>query len=265
MQLKELLQHIETFAPLSLQEEYDNAGLICGNPENEISTVLLTTDITEPVIDEAVEKGCNLIISHHPLTLKGIKNLRPDSYVQRCLIKAIQHNINLYSAHTNMDAVKEGVSGRMAKKLGLTHCQILQPVNQQGGAEQQEFGFGIIGDLPEPVDTLEFLNHVKEKFHCKTIRHTAISTPLIKRVALCGGAGSFLTQVAIASGADIYITADFKYHDFFQAENKIIIADIGHYESEQFTKEIFYELLTKKLPTFAIQFSRVQTNPVYYL
>lgn len=363
MQVKDLTSVIEEFAPLSLQESYDNAGLLCGDPNDEVKSVLLTTDITEEVLDEAIAQGHNLIISHHPLTLQGIKNLRPESYVQRCLIKAVRHQINLYSAHTNMDSVAMGVSGRMADKLQLTDRQIMQPAgrlfslafytptasaekvrqaildcgaghigqyshcsyNSSGegtfkalpGAHpyvgeinalhtEQEVkteitvpgyllhrsietlkkvhpyeepvwnvicldnpnpttGFGIIGTLPEATDSREFLLQLKKTFRCEMIRHTAICKPTVQRVALCGGSGSFLTKTAIARGADIYITGDYKYHDFFNAENKIIIADIGHYESEQYTKEIFYELLIKKISNFAVQFSKVSTNPVHYL
>lgn len=255
--IKDIISTIEAFAPLNLQESYDNAGLICGNPDGDVSSALLTLDITEAVIDEAIREGHHLIISHHPLIFHGIKNLLPDNYVNRCLIKAIRHGLNLYSAHTNMDAVMQGVSGRMADKLGLVNREILQP--------NGETGMGIVGELPVPMKSPDFLQTVKERFHCGVIRHTAICKPEIRRVAVCGGSGAFLTQTAIARQADIYITGDYKYHDFFNAENKLIIADIGHYESEQYTKEIFYELVTKKLPNFAVQFSKVVTNPVHYL
>lgn len=363
MLVKDITTIIEEFAPLSLQESYDNAGLLCGNPNNSVSSILLTTDITEEVLDEAIAEGHNLIISHHPLMLQGIKNLRADSYVQRCLIKAIRNNLNLYSAHTNLDAVMQGVSGRMADKLQLTEREILQPAgklyslafytpianadkvrqavldcgagnigqyshcsyNNIGngtfkalpGANpyvgnigqihtEQEIkteitvpdyllhrsiealkkahpyeepvwnvvcidnknpiiGYGIIGMLPQPVKSQDFLQQVKNIFKCDIIRHTALCTPTIQRVAVCGGSGAFLTKTTINRKADIYITGDYKYHDFFNAENKIIIADIGHYESEQYTKEIFYELLIKKISNFAVQFSKVCTNPVHYL
>lgn len=363
MTVKDITNLIEEFAPLSLQESYDNAGLICGSPMTEVKSVLLCIDITEEVIDEAIGGGHNLIISHHPLIFKGLKNLLPENYVTRSLLKAIKHDLNIYSAHTNIDAVAQGVSGKMADILGLTGQKILQPAgklfsltfytpageaekvrsavlncgaghignyshcsfNQSGDgtflplAGTHPFvgkigqlhteaeikteitvpeyllpqciqtlkavhpyeepvwnviglnntnpvtGFGIIGDLPSPVDSREFLCRVKKTFGCGLLRHTAICKPNIQKVAVCGGSGAFLTQTAIARQADIFITADYKYHDFFQAENKIILADIGHYESEQFTKEIFYELVTKKIPNFAVQFSKVVTNPVSYL
>lgn len=363
MTVREITRLIEEFAPLSLQEDYDNAGLICGSPAAEVKSILLSTDITEDVIEEAIRGGHNLIISHHPLTLKGIKNLVPDSYVKRCLIQAIRYDLNIYSAHTNMDAVAQGVSGRMADKLGLVNQKILQPCGKLyslafytptsqvekvrtaifncgaghignyshcsfNGSGQGTFqaldgaqpyvgtigelhteaetkteitvpdyllhksiqaliaahpyeepvwnvvcldntnpttGFGIIGELAAPENSSEFLKRIKKTFGCKTIRHTSICKPEIQKVAVCGGSGAFLTQTAIAHQADIYLSGDFKYHDFFNTENQLILADIGHYESEQFTKEIFYELLTKKISNFAVQFSRVVTNPISYL
>lgn len=361
--VKDITTLLEEFAPLKLQESYDNAGLICGNPEAEVSSILLTIDITEAVIDEALAEGHNLIISHHPLIFQGIKKLLPDNYINRCLIKAIQHNLNIYSAHTNIDSVMQGVSGRMADKLGLTHRKVLQSsgklfsltfytpeseaekvrsavlncgaghignyshcsFNSRGDGTFQAHngahpfvgeigkihtepeikteitvpeyllnhciqtlktthpyeepvwniicldninpttGFGIIGELPVPVESQRFLHNIKQIFHCNILRHTRVCKSEIKRVAVCGGSGAFLTQAAIAQKADIYITGDYKYHDFFKADNKLIIADIGHYESEQYTKEIFYELVTKKIPNFAIQFSKIVTNPVNYL
>lgn len=363
LKVKDITSLIEAIAPLSLQEDYDNAGLVCGSPESTVTSILLTIDVTEEVIDEAIAGGHNLILSHHPLIFGGLKNLLPDTYVKRCLLKAIRHNLNLYSAHTNLDAVTAGVSGRMADKLELKNRKILQPAgklyslafytpaaavekvrsaifdcgaghignyshcsfNSQGqgtfmaqpgshpyvGEIEQLHtenevktevtvpdyllsqsiqaliaahpyeepvwnvlplnnvnpvtGFGIVGELQKPADPLAFLQKIKQIFGTKVIRHTAICIPAIRKVAVCGGAGAFLTRAAITQKADVFITGDFKYHDFFNAENKLVIADIGHYESEQFTKEIFYELVTKKIPNFAIQFSKVDTNPVCYL
>lgn len=363
MQVKDFTSLIENYAPLGLQESYDNSGLICGHPDNEVGSILLTTDITEAVVDEAIGGGHNLIISHHPLTLQGVKNIVPDHDVKRCLVKAVKHDINLYSAHTNMDAVANGVSGRMADKLQLVRREILQPAGKLycltfytptaatekvrnavfhagggnvGNYSQCSFntdgegtfsanadahpyvgeigqrhtepetrteitvpehllqasvralvnahpyeepvwnavclnntatntGFGIIGELEEETDSLELLRHIKTIFHCGVIRHTDICKPKIKRVALCGGSGASLTNLAISKRADIYITADYKYHDFFNAAQKLILADIGHYESEQYTKDIFYELVTKKISKFAVQFSKVKTNPINYL
>jgi dinuclear metal center YbgI/SA1388 family protein len=264
MKIKDITTLIEAMAPLSLQESYDNAGLICGSPEAEVRSALLATDVTEEVLDEAIAGGHDLIITHHPLTLQGVKHLRPEGYVQRCLIKAVRHELNLYAAHTNLDAVMQGVSGRMADKLGLEEQEVLQPLAREG-SDGEPAGFGIVGNLPREEEATGFLRRVKEVFGCGVVRHTAVCKERVRRVAVCGGAGAFLTREAIARGADIYITGDYKYHDFFMAENRIILADIGHYESEQFTKEVIFELLVKNLSNFAVQFSKVRTNPVYYL
>ena len=261
MQVKDLTSVIEEYAPLCLQEDYDNAGLICGDPGDEVSSVLITLDVTEAVVDEAIVGKHNLIIAHHPLFIKGLKKIVPDNYIQRCIIKAIRHGINIYAAHTNMDAVANGVSGRMADKLNMTNRRILSPA-----APGSQIGFGIIGDLDSPINTFEFLQAVKTAFNCKAIRYTDISNiPQIKRVAVCGGSGASLLTSALTANADIYISGDFKYHDFFNTEGKIVIADIGHYESEQYTKDIFYELVTKKISKFAVQFSKVDTNPILYI
>lgn len=259
MQVKDLTSVIENHAPLSLQESYDNAGLICGSPDNEVSSVLLCTDVTEAVIEEAIAGNFNLIISHHPLSIQPLKNLLPDNWIKRCLIRAVKNDLNIYAAHTNMDAVLNGVSGRMADKLELTNREILEKNTDPAT------GFGIIGELEQPVDAREFLERIKTIFHCGAIRHSALCKPQVKRIAVCGGSGAFLIRQAIHAGADLYVTGDIKYHDFFNAENRIILADIGHYESEQYTKEIFYELVTKKISKFAVQFSKVNTNPINYL
>lgn len=261
MQIQEALALIEDYAPLNLQAGFDNSGLICGDPSNELTSVLLCLDVTEEVVEEAVRGGYNLIVSHHPLIFSGLKHITPASYVERCVISAIRHDIAIYAAHTNMDSVANGVSGRMADKLGLYCREILQPE----GSPDSPAGFGIVGILPEPEETMAFLRRVKETFHCGAIRHTAPHREQVERVAVCGGAGASFLRQALAKKADLYISADFKYHDFFLAENRITIADIGHYESEQFTKEVFHEILTKKIANFAVQFSTVNTNPIKYL
>lgn len=261
MTVKEITDSIESFAPLHLQSSYDNSGLICGDPAREVSSALLCIDVTEEVVQEAIRQGDNLIISHHPLIFSGLKHLTTATYVERSVILAIRHDISIYAAHTNLDAVSGGVSGRMADKLGLIRRSVLRPE----GGNTPETGYGIVGDLPEPADTMEFLNRVKETFHCPALRYTAPHTGQVRRVALCGGSGAAFLPEAIAGRADIYITGDVKYHDFFHTENRIILADIGHYESEQFTKEIFYELLTKKSTKFALRFSTINTNPINYI
>ncbi|MDR0940601.1 MAG: Nif3-like dinuclear metal center hexameric protein [Bacteroidales bacterium] len=260
MILHEIITAIEEFAPLSYQESYDNAGLILGNPQQEITAALLTIDVTPAVINEAIAIGANCIISHHPLIFSGLKHLRGETDVERCVIKAIQHNIAIYAAHTNLDVVFCGVNHKIAQKLNLQHLQILQPTENNPNV-----GSGMIGNLAKPVPVLDFLEQVKQIFGCKVVKTSALCKSTISRIALCGGSGSFLIQQAKQQHADIFLTADIKYHDFFNAENQIIIADLGHYETEQFTKDIFYEILNKKFPTFALNFSLVTTNPITYI
>ncbi|GHV61491.1 GTP cyclohydrolase 1 type 2 [Bacteroidia bacterium] len=264
MLVKEITDVLEEFAPLSLQEDYDNAGLVCGDHLMDVTSVLLSIDVTESVVDEAIANGNELIISHHPLFLKPLKNILPDTYINRCLRKAIKNDLSIYAAHTNMDAVFNGVSGKMADKLELINRSFLQTSERQ--AERQvTSGFGIVGELKNDVNSVEYLQRIKDIFHCKVLRHTPIHKSSVKKIAVCGGSGAFLVQQAMRAHADIFISGDFKYHDFFHTENQIIIADIGHYESEQYTKEIFFDILTKKIPGLAVRFSTVSTNPVNYI
>jgi dinuclear metal center YbgI/SA1388 family protein len=252
--VKEIAAAIEEFAPLSLQESWDNSGLIIGSPEQTVNKALLTIDVTEAVVLEAVEVGAALIISHHPVILSGIRKLTGDTEAERAVIAAIRHEIAIYAAHTNMDMAPEGVSYRMAQKLGLNSVQVLSPT-----------GLGVTGLLPAPMSEAGFLQLLKAAFHLSSLRHTPLRKKKVQKVALCGGSGSSLIADAIRSEADAYVTADIKYHQFSDASKEILIADIGHFESEQYTKEIFYEILTKKIPTFALQFSKVNTNPITYL
>ena len=361
--LNEIVNFLESVAPLSLQETYDNAGLITGDINTEIKSVLITIDVTEDVVDEAIQKKAGLIVSHHPVIFSGLKKLTGKNYVERTIIKAIKNDIAIYAAHTNLDAVEGGVNRKICEKIGLRDCKILQPAVQllkklvtfipsdhlnqvreavfnagagnignydscgftleglgsfRGNEDSNPFvgkkgeihseretrfetifpsylqgkiigallqshpyeevaydiypldnkfekaGMGMVGFLREPVSETEFLARIKSIFNTGLIKHTALKGKSVKKVAVCGGSGSFLLNAAIAAGADIFISGDFKYHQFFDAENKIIIADIGHFESEQFTKELFYELLTKKFPKFAVHLSGVNTNPVFY-
>ncbi len=241
MSLSEIINIIESVAPLSLQEAWDNSGLQIGNRETEVSSILLCTDISESIVDEAIEKGCQLIISHHPLLFHGLKSITPQTAVARCAIKAIQHHIAIYSSHTAMDSYLHGVSGRMADKIGVKNYHIL--------AESGEnVGLGVIGDLPNPMAWEAFMMHIQAIFHAPIIRYTQPTATQVQTVALCGGAGSEFVEIAIAQGADVYISADFKYHEFQQAEGRIAVLDIGHFESEQYTKEIFAELLNTQAP-----------------
>jgi len=363
MQVKDVARAIEQFAPLQFQESYDNAGLCIGNPDSEVTGILLTIDITEAVLDEALAKNCNLIVSHHPLIFSGLKKISGKTMVERCVIKAIQNNLSIYSAHTNIDVVSRGVSYKLCEKLGLINCRVLSPLKGElqklatfvpkeyaekvrdalfkagagniGNYDSCSFsqsgkgsfrgnektipfagekgklhfedeirietifpkylqnniidalknvhpyeevaydlypldnsfeiaGMGMIGELPENAEEINFLKKIKELFSVGCIRHTNLRGKPVKKIAVCGGSGSNLLNVAIHKGADLFITGDFKYHQFFEADGKIVIADIGHYESEYFTKEIFYDLLIKIFPKFAVHFSNINTNPINY-
>lgn len=365
MNIAQVLSFFEEIAPIQYQESYDNCGLQVGNPEAEVKAALLTLDVTEAVLDEAIEKGCNLIIAHHPVIFSGLKNLTGKNYVQRIVQKAIKNDINIIAVHTNLDNMRHGVNERIAAKLGLVNTRILAPnscnllklvsyvpkeqtaevrealftagaahighysecsfsvegtgtfkgdvttnpfIGIAGGKREevkedrlevmvpvhlkstvekalkaahpyeevafdwfsllnvnQDIGAGLIGELPEPMTELEFLNQLKFNMKAKVVRHTQFLNKSVKRIALCGGSGSFLLNKAIASKADVFVSADFKYHQFFDAEDKIVIADIGHYETEQFTVEIFDVLLKKKNVTFAVLLSALDTNPIKYL
>ncbi|MDP5121308.1 MAG: Nif3-like dinuclear metal center hexameric protein [Spirosomaceae bacterium] len=263
MILRELISEIENFAPLHYQESYDNSGLLVGNPDLTVIAALLTLDVTEDVVEEAISKGCNLIIAHHPIIFSGLKKLNGKNYVERSVIKAIKNDIAVYASHTNLDNVNGGVNFKIAEKLKLQNVAILSPKKQQ--LENSNFvGGGAVGDLETPIKTTDFLSYLKKNLEVSVIRHTDLLSEKISKVAVCGGSGSFMLQDAIAAGADIFITADFKYHEFFDAEDKIIIADIGHFESEQFTKELLQDIICQKFPNFATYLSEVNTNPIQY-
>lgn len=261
MKIREITEAIEKFAPLRLQESYDNSGVQVGNVDDDVQGVLLCIDITEETIEEAIRKGCNLIISHHPLIFRGIKKIEPNNYISRCIIQAIEKHITLYACHTNLDKVPQGVSYRTATKLGIDVEKILAPEG-----EDKSYGLGVIGELKEAMDAEEYLQKVKEIVGIGTIRHTEAKGKKVKRIAVCGGAGHEFLSLAKSEKADLYLTGDLKYHEFFETEGTIILADFGHFESEQFTKEIFYEIVSKINPNFAnIYFSDSKTNPINYI
>jgi dinuclear metal center YbgI/SA1388 family protein len=262
MKIKQITNFLESYAPLSYQESYDNCGLIVGDAKAEVKGALITLDCTEAVIDEAIATGCNLVIAHHPIIFSGLKKLNGSNYIERTVIKAIKNNIAIYAIHTNLDNVFNGVNAKIAEKLGLINCKVLA-LKQEVNLDL--VGSGIIGELKTPINTEVFLESLKTKMQTKCIRHTLIVKEKIQRVAVCGGSGSFLLKNAKAAKADVFITSDFKYHEFFDAENKIVIADIGHYESEQFTKDLIYDLLVKNFTKFAVRLSKVNTNPIKYL
>lgn len=364
MKVKEITQIIEDFAPLAYQESYDNSGLIVGSPEDDVKGVLISLDCIDEILDEAISLNCNMIVAHHPIVFSGLKKLNGKNYIERVIIKAIKNNIVIYAAHTNLDNANNGVSFKMAEKIGLKNCSVLQPkkgllskivtyvpnnnandvrqamfnagagnignyaecsyningtgtykglagtnphLGTTGESHQEEeirietvvpsyllskvinslikthpyeevaydvfnientynnVGSGVVGELETEEDEKSFLLRLKNDLNTACIRHTNLLGNTIKRVALCGGSGSFLLNEAIRQQADVFITGDFKYHQFFDAEGKIIIADVGHYESEQYTNELIYEILNKKIPNFAIRLSKENTNPVNYL
>ncbi len=261
MQIQDIIRVLEAIAPPQLQESYDNSGLLVGDPESDLTGVLFCLDSTESVVEEAVRKGCNLVVAHHPIVFRGLKRLNGATYVERTVMQAIRNGIALYAIHTNLDNVhQQGVNARIAQKLGLRHTRILSP---KPGLT--DVGAGLLGELPAPMPEAAFLQEVKRAFRTGCVRHTALRHKPIEIVAVCGGSGSFLLADALRAGADAFVTADFKYHEFFDAEHRLIIADVGHYESEQFTIELLYELIHEKFPNFALHLTEVNTNPVFYL
>ncbi|MCB0704191.1 MAG: Nif3-like dinuclear metal center hexameric protein [Saprospiraceae bacterium] len=338
MKIRDVLNYLEQIAPPEYQESYDNAGLITGDANTEVSGVICCLDSTEAVVDEAIAKGCNLILAHHPIIFKGLRSLTGNNYVERTIIKAIRENIAIYAIHTNLDNVyQHGVNQRFAETLGLLDTQILAPKqnlqrltariksdeaeklraalevrrldhlhlewSMQGdwtsiaihfnySAAQHSaivdvledvtgrtvplsswnvresdplVGAGMIGVLPKALSEKQFLEIVRDRMKTGCIRHTNLLNKKIHKVALCGGAGGFLLSHAIRAGADAFITADYKYHEFFDADGRILLADIGHFESEQYTIDLLQELISRKFSNFAAYCTQVRTNPVQYL
>ena len=266
MKIREIAEAIEQYAPLRLQEEWDNAGIQVGDPDADVTGVLLCTDATEAVIAEAIGLGYNLVISHHPLIFRGLKKIMGRTPVERTVAMAIKHDITVYSAHTNMGSAWQGVSFRMADKIGMTDVVFLDDnrVDAYGEQGSTSAGCGVIGNI-EPTPASEVLKRVKAAFEVGAVRYCGDPDTIVTRVALCGGAGGFLIDKAVEMGAQLYVTADMRYHDFLDNSKRIVVADIGHYESEHFTKEIFLEIIQKKSPTFAVAFSKNETNQVNYL
>ncbi len=263
MKVKEVCDLIETsLAPLSLQEHYDNCGLQVGDPESEVTGILVCLDVSESVISEAVATGCNMIVSHHPLIFHGLKQVVGANLVQRCLAQAIRSNVSIYSGHTNVDNVVNGVSEVMCKKLGLVNTGFLEPLPVR--AEGWQAGSGKVGELTEDLSELDFLSLVKSTFACGVLRHSALTGRKIRKVAVCGGAGADLIENAVRAGADAFITADLKYHDFMLADGRLLFIDAGHYETEQYTKELFFEFLSKNISTFATRIAQREVCPVKY-
>lgn len=259
MTIKEVTNYLEEIAPLEQAEDFDNVGLLIGDYDSKVSGILVTLDTLEETVEKAISDNCNLIISFHPIIFSGLKKINGNSYIERVVLKAIQNNIAIYATHTALDNSKVGVSAKMCEVLGLTNQRILIP------KEDQNIGMGMIGELTEPMNEDDFLNHTKIIFNSECIRFSKKTGKLIHKVAVLGGSGSFAISHAISEKADVYISADFKYHDFFKAEEKILLIDVGHYESEQFTKNLLVEYLRKKFTSFAVILSEKSTNPIYYL
>ena len=263
MKIKEITKYIEELAPLHYAEDFDNVGLLIGSYETEATGVLVALDTLEATVDEAIASNCNLIVSFHPIIFSGLKKLNGNSYVERVVLKAIKNDIAIYATHTALDNVKNGVSGKICEVLGLKNIDVLIPKTNIDTKET--IGMGMVGELATEMTENDFLQFVKSTMNTDCIRHSEFTNKPIKKVAVLGGSGSFAIQNAIHSKADAYISADFKYHDFFKAEKQLLLADIGHYESEQFTKNLLVEYLTKKFTNFAIILSEKSTNPIYYI
>jgi dinuclear metal center YbgI/SA1388 family protein len=257
MKVKDIVEALEQFAPLSIQEGWDNSGLCIGAPGDEVHGVLVGFDCTPELIDEAVEKGCDMVVTHHPLIFSGLKKISPEDPVGAAVIKAIKHGISIYAAHTNADKVMAGVSGAMAQKLGLTDVQILDE-------DGEGTGLGVVGNLPQPLVAEQMVALVKEKFKLQMLKSSKPLEGEISRVAMCGGSGSSLIGAAKKSGAQLYISGDISYHNYFTADG-FMIMDIGHYESEIEIVNILFSLIKKNFPTFAVRITQnINSNPIYY-
>lgn len=363
MKIREIISFLENWAPPALQESYDNCGLITGNPDDEVTGILVALDCIEAVVDEAVRTGCNVIVAHHPIVFAGLKKITGKNYIERTVISAIRNNIAIYAIHTNLDNVHTGVNAEIAARLGIKTPSILSPkrgllrklvtfcpkdsaskvrealwaagagyignydkvsfnsegkgtyrgnensnpvIGEKGKFMQepeerieviypsfiegklmtalreshpyeeiaydlfpmdnswQQIGSGMIGNLEKPMSQEEFLQHVKQRLNAKVIRYTPVTGKSISKVAICGGSGSFLLKEAMNSGADALVTGDFKYHQFFDGEGKILIADVGHFETEQFTIDLIIDKLNGIIPTFAVRKTETNTNPITY-
>ena len=271
VKIYQVVDALEHYAPLPLQEGYDNAGLQVGLTEAvEVSGALLCLDVTEDVVDEAIRKGCNLIVSHHPLIFRKLARISDENYVQRTVRKAIKNDITIVSMHTNMDAAMGGVNFKIAEKLGLRNLRFFGGEKEIDGVKGGE---GVIGEITDETDTLhadgiaadDLVLMLRERFQVECVQCNQLLRRPIRKVALCGGAGSFLLDAAIAAGADAFITGEMHYHEFFGHEQEIQICVIGHYQSEQFTSEIFRSIITEKCPGVKCEISEINTNPIIYL
>ncbi len=256
----DIINAINEYAPLSLQEDWDNSGVQLGWSADECRGVLLCVDVTPAIVAEARERGCNLIVSHHPLIFKGLRSITGENPVQRAVLDAIRSGITVYSAHTSLDSAVGGISYTMARMLGAEVCAPLAP-----GKPGDDTGLGVVATLPAPLSQAEFAELVKKTFGSPVCRCSAGTGAPISRIAMCGGAGGEFIPAAKAAGAQAYLTSDVRYHDFVDHGNDLFIVDIGHFESESCAKEIFYRVITEKFPNFAVYYSRNEKNPINYL
>lgn len=260
MKIRQITGALEEFAPLALQDGYDNAGLQIGLAEDaEATGALLCLDVTEAVLDEAIQLGCNLVVSHHPLLFRPLKRIAGRDYIERCVQKAIKHDLTLYAAHTNLDAARGGVNWKIAERLGLQQIEWLNP---KPGFDAGE---GIVGLLPQPMEKEDFLATVKELFDVDALRYNSWTGEQVQRVAVCGGAGNFLIPNAVAKGCDAFLTGEVGYHRFFGHEDELLLLELGHYESEQFTIGLLHDLIRQVAPQLPIHETTVETNPINYL
>ena len=255
--VKDVTKVIEEFAPLSIQEKWDNSGLCIGSPDSPVTSVLLGLDCTPELVDEAVECGADMIVTHHPLIFSGLKKISPDDMIGKAVFKAIKAGISIYAAHTNADKVIAGVSGAMAAKLGLKDVEILSD-------EGEGTGLGVVGNLPEPLTVEQAVELVKNCFSLSALRASRPLEGKIERVAMCGGSGGSLIAAAKAAGAQLYLSGDISYHNFFTSDD-FMLMDIGHYESEIEIVDILFSLIKKNFPTFAVRITQnINSNPIYY-
>ncbi len=257
MKLKEIIGAIEKLAPLSIQDGFDNSGLQVGRAEQEIGSVLLCLDVTEEVIDEAIKRGCQLVLSHHPLLFHPLKTVGDATYQQRCTVKAIREGIAIYSAHTSLDNAPGGVNHRIADIIGMEDLCFLSP------KDGSDSGSGVVGTLLKPASDEDFLSSLKEKFGVACLRHSATDGRTIRRVAVCGGAGAFLLPDAIREGADCFVCGEFHYHDYFE-NSGVLLAELGHYQSEKFTIDLLRDILRGTFPQLRISATGIETNPIRY-
>ncbi len=259
MKIQEIAAALEAFAPLDWQASYDNAGLLVGRPNDEVQRALLAVDVTDEVLDEAEREACDLVITHHPILFHPLRRLNSADQAQRCVERAIRRGIALYACHTNLDSAPGGMSWYLAKMLGVEQLHVLEPT-----APDAKTGFGVVGDLPAPLATEDFLRRLQSELRVRAIRHSDIVSPAVRRIAVCTGAGASLIGAARAAGADLYVTADLKYNDFMTPDGALTVADVGHFESEYCAIRLIFDVLSKNFPTFALRRSECSRNPVNY-